>query len=876
MYKYGQDVEGFPTPTTGSDYTGSTVAKASRVLFAQISDARCSSELQSQQNQGHITIERDASSPLDLAQQNRDCLQPCLSDLTKQDLQELWNFTQAFPCFQNYPPADQLSGCESEVQQQQLSYLAQLLQDKASRGHALQDQVLSTDSQPADRNSTSAGSDSLHGMHGGSHNSTDASADLQALSSQVSQASHHPDITDAHHGFDTADVQQRPHAYSGLGQHTADAACMHHGGQALHTHHQGQGGGRVVGLWAPDAGTHGSGHDCGIQANQSPNGSSHHVLHKLANGAHGFQRQANHRPAYSHTDAHVGPSCLGFGAKLTTQDGMQYCRQVQQQTQLLAPSCNPYTRPQLTHALHDPRHSPQPQHLAKAVHQSPHQGRALQQDRAPQQAMSLYPGQARGQSWGLQQGLQQAWVPQQGMPSQHRTQQGRSAQQGPQQGRVTSSGPQPQRSSQRLGQKRKQALLANKSVPDDVNQGPAAEGTDAADVYSHKSDGLALSGSVVSSTAGLAAKHLQEAAHMTGPFGKCDHVGEAARVAGPAYPQSCSMTPASPLGGPVMTLPEPMIMASNRGRNDSMCISHQSHGRRVSPDCSVGVSAEIDLLADPSDTLGLSPGRQEILDDFDDAQHYVARFQDDLPADPMEGLAVPSWHELLDEAASFPGPSPALTDSPAGKRQKQSKMQESGRQPSWILDLDTKQLSSGVDPDSMLPCVSKAFKLPERIAIPSSQRSMPRTEAQGSDPQTQDRRSPSHSVEAITGGQAAQQAQHETKPAAVQAGKGGRAKRAKRGATGRKAQCKSHTAAAGQRRGQGAGLTIRANGKAMHAQWRIVLPFNTLKDAVHTDSCGSDAQTDTMGGIRGSARASGGGSVQLLKLSGTTSVGVRA
>ncbi len=49
-----------------------------------------------------------------------------------------------------------------------------------------------------------------------------------------------------------------------------------------------------------------------------------------------------------------------------------------------------------------------------------------------------------------------------------------------------------------------------------------------------------------------------------------------------------------------------------------------------------------------------------------------------------------------------------------------------------------------------------------------------------------------------------------------------------------------------------------------------------MQDAVQTDSCGSDAQTDAMGGVRGSARVSGGGCVQLVKLSGTTNVGVRA
>ncbi len=51
-----------------------------------------------------------------------------------------------------------------------------------------------------------------------------------------------------------------------------------------------------------------------------------------------------------------------------------------------------------------------------------------------------------------------------------------------------------------------------------------------------------------------------------------------------------------------------------------------------------------------------------------------------------------------------------------------------------------------------------------------------------------------------------------------------------------------------------------------------------MQDAVHTDSCGRDAQIDTMGGvrIRGGGRAAGGGCVHLVKLSGTTSVGVRA
>ena len=56
------------------------------------------------------------------------------------------------------------------------------------------------------------------------------------------------------------------------------------------------------------------------------------------------------------------------------------------------------------------------------------------------------------------------------------------------------------------------------------------------------------------------------------------------------------------------------------------------------------------------------------------------------------------------------------------------------------------------------------------------------------------------------------------------------------------------------------------------------LRLGTRQDAVQPDSCGRDAQTDTMGGIRirGSGRAAADGCVQLVKLSGTTSVGVRA
>ena len=93
---------------------------------------------------------------------------------------------------------------------------------------------------------------------------------------------------------------------------------------------------------------------------------------------------------------------------------------------------------------------------------------------------------------------------------------------------------------------------------------------------------------------------------------------------------------------------------------------------------------EVDLLTDPSDALGFSPERLQIQDDLPGLQDYLGCLQDDLPADPVQGLAVPSWSELLTEAAgqltpqgfprSAPGvaqrPTFAWTDTPSAQHQR--------------------------------------------------------------------------------------------------------------------------------------------------------------------------------------------------------------
>ena len=73
-------------------------------------------------------------------------------------------------------------------------------------------------------------------------------------------------------------------------------------------------------------------------------------------------------------------------------------------------------------------------------------------------------------------------------------------------------------------------------------------------------------------------------------------------------------------------------------------------------------STETDLLAEPSDDLALSP------DDLPGSHMFPLAFHHALPDDPYEGLCIPSWHDLLDEAAAHLTPQgfprTALTDCP--------------------------------------------------------------------------------------------------------------------------------------------------------------------------------------------------------------------
>lgn len=287
--------------------------------------------------------------------------------------------------------------------------------------------------------------------------------------------------------------------------------------------------------------------------------------------------------------------------------------------------------------------------------------------------------------------------------------------------------------------------------------------------------------------------------------------------------------------GPVVALPEPSTQKGNShaDSDESMGITKRAQSIEVHQAFSVGALREVDLLADASDVLDLSPTRQGAADG-----DYFAAFQDDLPADPMEGLAIPSWYELLDEATcqltpqGFPWTAPALTESPASKRQKSEgvdMMLESGRQPDWTLNQELAQISPDRAQHGMPPYGGEAFKMPERMSVQASQSSKLVPAAHGSDTLTQDRNR-SHSVETSSAGEAGQQGQREGYPAAVQTAQGGKAKRAKRGAAGRKAPGSKHTMAASQGKEAGQGQTEPGQlGKQCTASLGKVLPFDTLK-----------------------------------------------
>ena len=129
------------------------------------------------------------------------------------------------------------------------------------------------------------------------------------------------------------------------------------------------------------------------------------------------------------------------------------------------------------------------------------------------------------------------------------------------------------------------------------------------------------------------------------------------------------------LGNSLVTTVPQLTNYRAPGVHSSARVSERSCGKSGACDSPAEAMTEVDLLADPADGLTFSPDWDHDHDqDQDDhtALHMSSLgLHHDLPEDPLEGLCVPSWHDLLDEAAShltpkgFPRTRPALTSSPA-------------------------------------------------------------------------------------------------------------------------------------------------------------------------------------------------------------------
>ncbi len=293
------------------------------------------------------------------------------------------------------------------------------------------------------------------------------------------------------------------------------------------------------------------------------------------------------------------------------------------------------------------------------------------------------------------------------------------------------------------------------------------------------------------------------------------------------------MNPADPLDGAML----PPASKSQSPSDDFMLLSQPSHGE-MNVESSMADFDEVDLLADPSDALGLSPDRPEMCDDLPGYVDHLPGFQDDLQAEPMEGLAVPCWYDLLDEEASQLTPqglpmtcpaltdrhapgffrtspplierpaqglhatSPALTDSNAQTQQRfvdASMTWDSGRSAGWNLNecssqngFNEAQHSAAADKHLSMQFSEDASGHAQQLRQSQFSRdSTPTLEAMFTDAPTQDR---DHTQSIQTESACIEAGKH----AAVQKPKGVAAKRAKRGATSRRGQGRKQDQSQGQ------------------------------------------------------------------------------
>lgn len=278
---------------------------------------------------------------------------------------------------------------------------------------------------------------------------------------------------------------------------------------------------------------------------------------------------------------------------------------------------------------------------------------------------------------------------------------------------------------------------------------------------------------------------------------------------------------------------------------------------------------EIDLLADPADELMLSPDLSDDPDDHAGSVGFLLGSHHDLPDDPLEGLCVPSWQELLNEAVSQftpqgplktqadnPGVPPhacpvtqgslegcswdclALSESPAQKRRKPGDCgatQASTRSLSWD-HLQDQNKANSIGSQRSAACDMAAFAKSDSAmrledaqskAHTSSAEHATQSDKLSHDLQQMMMMEISSAVEAQQAQQASVQKQ---KPAAVQKRRGGPAKHAKRAGGGSKAkgkrsqqQGRGHAPEQAQREGQG------HEQRAQVPSLGKLLPFDSLK-----------------------------------------------
>lgn len=328
-------------------------------------------------------------------------------------------------------------------------------------------------------------------------------------------------------------------------------------------------------------------------------------------------------------------------------------------------------------------------------------------------------------------------------------------------------------------------------------------------------------------------------------------------------------------GSPVLSSAPNRASSTVAISHDSACSNHRLPAESVAVDTEAG--EDIDLLADPTDGLVLSPDLRDNQDDQTGPVGFLLGSHHELPEDPLEGLCVPSWQELLDEAVSHFTPEgplgtqpanpgvipnacqvpqgslegcswdfPALSESPAKKRRKPGDSratQGATRSLSWDHLQDQRQISSTGSQRSTAGDMAASCTLEKsEVQLADGQTKAYTASAEHgtrSDTLNQELQQMMMMEEMNSAGEAQQAKQVQLQPQApvVQKRRGGPAKHAKRAVASCKGQGKRTAASQPQVRGkapaQGQGqLHHLGQGEGQRPQGASLgklLPFDSLQ-----------------------------------------------